>query len=501
MAITQHIDLNIIPNSAPVIVHVDQYDHGTGRIIASLYEDSTPYTPTSASVYVQGTKPDGTFFVSSDGVTLEGNVVTADLTKVMTQVAGQVRIQFVVTEQTGRTGTFVFWLDVQASALPDNSQMSESDISMVEEAIETMQEYVSDSAESAQEAATSAAAASQSKEAAEAAATSATGLAVDSEAFARGTRNGVPVEPGDEAYHDNAKYWAEYAESVTDVHPMTASTLGIGQPDGYTAEVNTPGVFSAIGTTIVATVNPGGTAYTSDWLVDADDNVITPDSRRQYRVTVEGKTSLWWWTGTEYKQLAGGGHVVTKTDGTPMPQRANLELAGAKLTDESASDTTKVEFYYEYPTLAAAQADIANIPEGARVIIKEADYVGQIDNALSLTSNNPVQNKVVTAAINDCKQHKLTGTTRAQLEIAVSNLTFDELCHSVLVVNGSNILTFYDWTASRTRWARFAPENTTNALYTWVMVNSSVDGVVSSVKTTTSYNQTTEAITSWTLYY
>ena len=209
MAITQHIDLNLIPNSAPVVVHVDQYDHGTGRIIASLYEDSTPYTPSAASVYVQGTKPDGKFFVSSDGVTLEGNVVTADLTEVMTQVAGQVRVQFVVTEQTGRTGTFVFWLDVQASALPDNSQMSESDISMVEEAIETMQGYVSDSAESAQEAAASATAASQSKE--------------DAEAWAVGTRNGEPVSSDDPTYHNSSKYWAQHGGGAGGGHTIVNS--------------------------------------------------------------------------------------------------------------------------------------------------------------------------------------------------------------------------------------------------------------------------------------
>lgn len=209
MAITQHIDLNLIPNSAPVVVHVDQYDHGTGRIIASLYEDSTPYTPSAASVYVQGTKPDGKFFVSSDGVTLEGNVVTADLTEVMTQVAGQVRVQFVVTEQTGRTGTFVFWLDVQASALPDDSQMSESDISMVEEAIETMQGYVSDSAESAQEAAASATASSQSAE--------------DSEAWAVGTRNGEPVQSDDPTYHNNSKYWAQHGGGAGGGHTIVNS--------------------------------------------------------------------------------------------------------------------------------------------------------------------------------------------------------------------------------------------------------------------------------------
>lgn len=95
------------------------------------------------------------------------------------------------------------------------------------------------------------------------------------------------------------------------------------------------------------------------------------------------------------------GHTIRNTMNTDAtPKETNLRFAGAKITDDSTNETTKVEFYYEYPTLAAAQADIANIPEGARVIIKEADYVGQIDNALSLTSVNPVQNKVVTAAIN-----------------------------------------------------------------------------------------------------
>ena len=338
MAITQHIDLNLIPNSAPVIVHVDQYDHGTGRIIASLYEDSTPYTPTSASVYVQGTKPDGTFFVSSDGVTLEGNVVTADLTKVMTQVAGQVRIQFVVTEQTGRTGTFVFWLDVQASALPDNSQMSESDISMVEEAIETMQEYVSDSAESAQEAAASATAATQRSE--------------DAEAWAKGTRDGEPVSPGDPTYENSSKYWAEQARSIVDIHPMTASIMGIGQPDGYSTEATSPGHFSAIGTTIVGTVNPAGTEHAADWLLDSNGNVITPDARRQYRVTISNKAALWYWTGTAYEKLSGGGegggHTIQDASGTDLTDRDVLQFKGGlNAEDDSTNQKTVVTDTYE----------------------------------------------------------------------------------------------------------------------------------------------------------
>lgn len=206
---TQEFDLNIIPDSAPVVVHVDQYDHGIGRLVASLYDDETPYAPEGASVYVQGTKPDGKFFVRSTGVSISGNVVTADLAEVMTQVAGRTRMQFVVTEPSGRTGTFVFWLDVQLSALPPDSEMSESDISMVEEAIEQMQDLASDAAESAQEAAGFAQNSSDSAE--------------DSEAWAVGTRNGEAVTPGDPTYHNNSKWYAEHGGGAGGGHTIVNS--------------------------------------------------------------------------------------------------------------------------------------------------------------------------------------------------------------------------------------------------------------------------------------
>jgi hypothetical protein len=186
MAITQHFDLNMIPDSEPVIVHVNQYDTGTGRLIAHLYDGDVAYTPTGTAA-IQGTKPDGRGFMYS--ATLDGNTVTADLKDQMSVVAGHVRCQIVVSETSGITGTFCFDLEVQESALPDDAEVSESDYPIIEELIHE-----------AQEAATTAATAEVNAEAS----------AEDSEAWAVGTRGGEPVSPSDPTYHNNSKYWAEH---------------------------------------------------------------------------------------------------------------------------------------------------------------------------------------------------------------------------------------------------------------------------------------------------
>lgn len=125
--ITQHINLNMIPDSEPAILRVDQYDTGTGRIVAHLYNGDVSYSPASgATVVIQGTKPDLHGFSYTAGVS--GNTVTANLTQQMTAVSGDTRAQIVVTETSGRTGTFVFILRVQESALQDDTDISDTEI-------------------------------------------------------------------------------------------------------------------------------------------------------------------------------------------------------------------------------------------------------------------------------------------------------------------------------------------------------------------------------------
>lgn len=148
--ITQHIDLNMIPDSEPVIVRVNQYDTGTGRIIAHLYNGDVSYSPVSgATAVIQGTKPDEHGF--SYNVLISGNTITADITQQMTAVKGDIRTQFVVTETSGKTGTFVFILKVQESALQDDTDISDTDIPAIIDAAEHNAERAEQAAEDAEE--------------------------------------------------------------------------------------------------------------------------------------------------------------------------------------------------------------------------------------------------------------------------------------------------------------------------------------------------------------
>ena len=136
--ITQSFDINLIPDSAPVVLHCDQYDHGEGRYIASLYNGSLSYTPgAGATAIVQGMKPDRHGFIYS--ATISTNKVTFDLTEQMSACDGMVACQIVVTETDGRTGSFVFFLAVQRSALPADSDLSQSDYQLVEDLLEEAQ--------------------------------------------------------------------------------------------------------------------------------------------------------------------------------------------------------------------------------------------------------------------------------------------------------------------------------------------------------------------------
>lgn len=121
------LDLNITPGGVPPIVRLSQYDKTIPQIEAVLWTENGAYTiPTGSDVFVAGTKPDKTGFEYACSYT--GSTVTIDITEQMTAVAGRVPVEVIVETLTGRKGSANFFLDVEPSALADDTIISDTDL-------------------------------------------------------------------------------------------------------------------------------------------------------------------------------------------------------------------------------------------------------------------------------------------------------------------------------------------------------------------------------------
>ena len=103
----------------------------------------------------------------------------------MTVLAGEVTTELVITDTNlNILGTCNFIIDVEQAALSKDIPISETELPLLQEAVR---------------------AADEAKASAEAAEDD----AEDAEAWANGTRGGVPVEPSDPTYQKNAKYYVD----------------------------------------------------------------------------------------------------------------------------------------------------------------------------------------------------------------------------------------------------------------------------------------------------
>ena len=131
MAIMMQYFLPVIPDSAPIVIPVNQYDYDdpnyAGRLVFNLIYEGQTYDMTGATATIQGTKPDDTQFAYDAAVS--GSIVRAKLTQQMTAVYGRTVGNIIVLDGDGnRVGTFAFWLEVQKSALSGEPDPSETEI-------------------------------------------------------------------------------------------------------------------------------------------------------------------------------------------------------------------------------------------------------------------------------------------------------------------------------------------------------------------------------------
>ena len=131
MAIMMQYYLPVVPDSAPIVIPVNQYDYDdpnyAGRLVFNLIYNGVAYDLTGATAMIQGTKPDGTDFAYSAAVS--GSIVRAKLTQQMTAVYGRTVGNIIVDDADhNRVGTFAFWLEVQKSPMSGESDPSETEI-------------------------------------------------------------------------------------------------------------------------------------------------------------------------------------------------------------------------------------------------------------------------------------------------------------------------------------------------------------------------------------
>lgn len=128
--VTQQIFLPMIPDSAPIVVNIAQYDFDAagyaGRLFFNLVSDGVAYDMDGASAIFQGEKPDGTMFAYPASV-VNASVVRVNVRQQMTAVAGRVVCNLVVSNTDGQIGSFNIWLEVQPSS-GSGSDPSETDI-------------------------------------------------------------------------------------------------------------------------------------------------------------------------------------------------------------------------------------------------------------------------------------------------------------------------------------------------------------------------------------
>lgn len=162
---TQAINLDVIPAGVRPVIHVSQFDNQVQALRFTLYKDNLPFTiPGGAAVLINGYKPDNTAF-SYAATATSGQTATFSVTQQMTAVPGDVECELRVRTASEIIGTLNFILRVEKAPLTDDSVLSETDIPLIEQAVDiaaNLAEYIQQTLDAASAASASAQAAAVS---------------------------------------------------------------------------------------------------------------------------------------------------------------------------------------------------------------------------------------------------------------------------------------------------------------------------------------------------
>lgn len=271
---TQTINLNMIPGGVMPVVYCSQYDNQTNAIIFKLYNGSETFNvPAGAAVLINGTKPpvDGevTGF-SYSAASISGNTVVCNVTTQMAAVIGDVLCELRIRTSTQIVGSINFILRVERSALNDDTVLSETEIPLIEQAIEiaaNLADYIQTAVDSAE---TATAAAEAAEDSASAAAIDAANVAAQYDAL-------EDLKSDTAAAAEAAQDAADALDNIS----ATASTLPAGS--SATASYNASTQVFSFGIPTGATGASGVTTPVAGWFT----MWVDPDTGNLYAASQE----------------------------------------------------------------------------------------------------------------------------------------------------------------------------------------------------------------------
>lgn len=339
--LAQNEKLNIVPGGIIPVVHASQYD--VDRVLTfTLYDGlSAASLPTGVTGLIEGTKPDDKGFQYAV-TSISGNVVTVVTTKQMTAVKGTVKCKIVLTKDNMVLGTALFFLEVDEAGLDDETDISETDLPFIRDMAETNM--------------------------------------LNAEAWAVGTRNGVPVPSTDETYENNSKFYAgeagdsaeSAAESETnaaqseivcgscmriageskDTAVEAAGNAAISETNAAQSEANAKayadlffGFLRPLGNITFAELPAASTASAGDWYVITDAFTTTSDFVVGAGVAVPAGANVYMTTNGKWGIIQGSlvGGVKGNAESTYRTGQVNLtysNLGTAQITDGGTGATT-----------------------------------------------------------------------------------------------------------------------------------------------------------------
>lgn len=209
----QIVELQYLPNGITPIIYLSQYDVGR-QFQLKIYDGTLAYNmPSGTTARIDGIKPDKHGFSYTDAVSVSGNVVTVTTKEQMTIVEGDTECEIRFAKDGNDIGTLNFIMRVEKSPINQDTDISETELpaifALATEQMENAEAWAKGTKNGVPVGSSAPQYNNHSKHFSE----EAEAHADDSEAYAKGTRDGVDVGSSDVAYHNNSKYYSEQANA------------------------------------------------------------------------------------------------------------------------------------------------------------------------------------------------------------------------------------------------------------------------------------------------